>query len=67
MLLLDEINQQACIDRPDITFDLLKIVDSVANTTRGQLNVKQAQRSWEIFRKRLRENYPRQINISPDQ
>lgn len=59
MLLIDEINRSARLDTPENVFDLLKVVDSLANTTRGQLHVKQAQRSWENFRKRMRETYPK--------
>jgi len=40
MLLLDEINQRAVVDQPEHNFDLLKVVDSLSNTTRGQLHVK---------------------------
>lgn len=59
MLLLDEINRCVRYDTDDNVFDLLKIADCLANSTRGQLHVKYAQRSWETFRKRIKENYSR--------
>lgn len=59
MLLLDEMNQYASKDASDQVFDLLRITDKLTNTTRGQMQVKQAQRYWELFRKRMRENYPK--------
>lgn len=59
MLLLDEMNQYASRDASDQVFDLLRVTDNLTNTTRGLLQVKQAQRSWELFRKRMRENYPK--------
>ena len=59
MLLLDEMNQYASKDSTDSVFDLLRVVDNLSNTTRGQMQVKHAQRSWDIFRKRMRENYPK--------
>lgn len=35
MLLIDEMNRSARLDTPENVFDLLKVVDSLANTTRG--------------------------------
>ena len=59
MLLLDELNQYAGQDSSDQVFDLLKVTDSLFNTTKGQMSIKHVQRLWELFRKRMRENYPK--------
>lgn len=56
MLLIDQINKTVRLDSPSV-LDLLKVTESLANSSRGQLNVKQAQRAWETFRKRIKENF----------
>jgi hypothetical protein len=35
MLLLDELNKGVCYDADNNVFDLLKVADCLANTTRG--------------------------------
>ena len=40
MLLLDELNQYAGQDSSDQVFDLLKVTDSLFNTTKGQMSIK---------------------------
>jgi hypothetical protein len=42
MLLLDELNRGVRFDVADNVFDLLKVADCLANSTRGQLHVKYA-------------------------
>jgi hypothetical protein len=42
MLLIDEISRFANIDASENVFDLLKVVDSLTNTTRGQIQIKNA-------------------------
>jgi len=50
---------------------MIRLADQLAESTRGSLNVKQVQRAWDTFRKRLREHYPCRVekeesNLEPD-
>jgi hypothetical protein len=65
-LLLDEINQRTKLNEPIGNFDLIAISDRLAASARNSLHVKQAQRSWDTFRKRIREHFPkRQFAMDP--
>jgi hypothetical protein len=56
LLLLNELNQHIKIKGAT---DMVPIVYRLAGTSRSQFQIKTGLRCWEIFRKRLREAYPK--------